>query len=282
MANVENVPLNNNIALVKNYLDDPNNLYGVLRKSLLTGDLETQFTEFIGASTMSYPVFPMDNTDLPNYDKVNGYARIDAQLERKEETISQDKGYQMAIDAEDLIDSHTTAIAYINNNVRQKEVPNIDKYRLNKIATTTGIQEHTLTDDALADYDNSIALLFDAEIPKEGTIMYTNTTYYNSIKASDRIKRTLDASTSNGQINRDVAMLDGVTKIVQVPTSRMPAGVSFILVQPLAVIAGIKRNKTSVKDDPEDFDGVLINRRLKHDLFVLKDRVKGIVVGKAA
>lgn len=282
MANVENVPLNNNIALVKNYLDDPNNLYGVLRKSLLTGDLETQFTEFVGASTMSYPVFPMDNTDLPNYDKVNGYERIDATLERKEKAISQDKGYQMAIDAEDLIDSHTTAIAYINNNVRQKEVPNIDKYRLNKLATATGVQKHTLTDDALADYDTSIGLLFDAEIPKEGTIMYVNTTYYNAIKASDRIKRTLDASTSNGQINRDVAMLDGVTKIVQVPTSRMPAGVSFILVQPLAVIAGIKRNKTSVKDDPEDFDGVLINRRLKHDLFVLEDRAAGIVVGKAA
>jgi hypothetical protein len=279
-TNVENVALANNIALVKNYVDDPNNLYGVLRKGLLTGDLETPFVNFVGASTMSYPVFPLDNTDLPNYSKTNGYERLDATLERKELTVSQDKGYQMAIDAVDLEDSHTTAVAYINNTVRQKEIPNIDKYRLNKLATASGVASGAVTDDPLADYDKAAASLVDNELPLEGTILYTTTAFYNAIKASDRIKRTAQAT--DGNLQSTVTSIDGVTKVVVVPATRMPAGKAFILVQPLAVIAGIKRNKSSVKDDPEDFDGILINRRLVHDCFVLEDRVKGIYVGTSA
>lgn len=278
-TNVENVALANNIELFKNYVEDPNNTYGVLTGDLVTGDLETSMVEFIGASTMSYPVMPLPTGDLPNYSRTSGYERLNVALERKEITVSQDKGYQLAIDALDLIDSHTTAVQFLNHNIRTLEVPSVDKYRLNKLVSTA-TAKGTVTDDPLADYDVAAAALFNAHFPLAGTIMYSNTTHYNKIKASDRIKRTLSAT--DGNITSTVQMIDGVTKIVMVPLDKMPTGVDFILVSPLAIIAGIKRDKSSVKTDPEDFDGVLVNRRLVHDCFVLEDRVKGIYVGESA
>ena len=62
--------LSNNIALVKNYVDDPGNLYAVWRKGALTGDLETPFIQFIGARTMSYPVMPFKTGELDDYDLI--------------------------------------------------------------------------------------------------------------------------------------------------------------------------------------------------------------------
>ena len=277
-----NANLNNTIELVKNYLDDPNNLYGVLKEGLLTQDLETPFTEFVGASTMSYPLFPASSTDLPDYNTKTGYATLDQTLERKEVTITQDKGYQIPLDAEDIADSHVQAVAFINNAVRQYEVPSIDKYRLGKLATATGVTKVAVTTDMLADYDTAKQKIFDEEISTSGTVLYVDSARYNSLKQSDKIKRSVLVDTNNGNVNREVEMLDGETKIVKVPAGRMPSGVGFILVQPLAVIAGIKRNKTAIIPEPENFDGVLINRRLKHDCFVLEGRAKGIVVGTTA
>lgn len=279
MANTENIALANNIAVVKNYVEDPNNLYGVLRAGLLTAKLDTPNVNFVGASTMSYPVFPLDEAELPNYSKTTGYARLNATLVRRELTVSQDKGYQMAIDAVDLEDSHTTAIQYINSTVKNKEIKNIDAYRLTALKTAAGTSA-AITTDALADYDTAAGTLINNEIPLEGSILYCTSTFYNTLKASDRIRRTIDAST--GSIQSQVVNIDGVTEVIVVPATRMPASTAFILVQPLAVIAAIKRNKTSVKTDPEDFDGILINRRLVHDCFVLEDRKMGIYVGTSA
>lgn len=285
MANVENNALANNIALVKKYVDDPNNLYGVLRAGILTSDLDTPFIEFIGAGTMVYPVFPLITDDLPDYSETQGYARVNVTYKRKELTVTQDKGYQIAVDYLDLEDSHLTGISIINNQIRQMEIPYLDKYRLNKLATASGVTSATIdlsTGDPFDMYDKAIETLVDNEIPKEGTIMYVSPDFYTKLKQSDNVRRTIQVNTNNGVVNREVISLDGVTKIVEVPTSRMPADVKFILVQPRAIACGIKRNYTRLIPEPEDFDGILINHRLVHDLFVLEDRVKAVYVGKVA
>ena len=283
MANVENNALSNTITLVKNYVDDPNNLYGVLRDGLVTGDLETPFISFVGAKTMVYPVFPLNTEDLPDYSGTQGFARVNVNYERKEETVTQDKGYQIAVDRLDLLDGHLNSIMIINNQVRQMEIPTLDKYRLNKLATATGVtsKEITLgTDDPLAVYDEAIQTLKENEIPVTNTILYCTPAFYTALKNSDKVRRAINVQVNNGEVNREVLMLDGVTKIVQVTSKRLPENVNAILVQPLSVIAGIKRSYSRVVEDPEDIDGILINRRLVHDLFVLSDRAKGVYVIK--
>ena len=169
-----NPAIANNIALVKKYVDDPESAYGVFRAASLTTDLETPLVQFIGAKTMSYPVFPLENGELEDYDPATGYARDKTTYERREVTVSQDKGYQIPIDALDLIDSHTTAVMHINNKIRQKDVPAIDKYRLKKLFT--GGSKHEVeaatADNILALYDAAIADLINHEYPTSGLILY--------------------------------------------------------------------------------------------------------------
>lgn len=278
-----NPALSNAIATIKNYVQDPENLYSVFRAGCLTADLETPMISFIGARTMSYPVFPLSTTDMEDYSPTNGYTRKNATLERREVQVTQDKGYQIGIDALDLTDSGTTAVAYINNNVRQTDIPTVDKYRLKKLYTG-GVQttdEKATKDNALSLYDKAKKSLFDNEIPTEGTILYCTTDYYNSVKDSSRIMRTL--SGEGGDISRDVEYLDKQTKIVPIPEMRWPAtDAQFILVNPRCLICGTKRNVSKVVEDPEDFDGVLINRRLVHDCIIQQDRQKGIYVSKVS
>ncbi len=273
--------ISNAIAKITNYVKDEANLFSVFRAASLTSDLETPMVHFIGAKTMSYPVFPKSTDDMPDYDPTTGYQREKATLVRREVTVSQDKGYQNAIDELDLQDSGTTGIAYINNNVRQKDVPTVDRYRLKQLvagaATANVVAAAAATGDtALKLYDNATKALIDAEFPVEGTIMYASTDFYNAIKDSTRVLRPI----VNGEVNitRKVEYLDGNTKIVVVPSNRMPASTQFILVNPKAVICGTKHSVTKVIDDPEDFDGILINRRLVHDLIVMEDRKDGIYV----
>lgn len=270
--------INNSIEKIKNYVGDPSNLYAVFRAAALTTDLETPMIQFVGAKTMSYPVFPKSTTDMEDYDPTTGYSRVSATLVRKEATVSQDKGYQNAIDELDLQDSGTTAISYINNNVRQKDVPTVDKYRLNVL----GGSGHYSNDgaatnaNALALYDKAAAYLVDNEYPLEGTILYCTTAFYGTLKDSSRIYRSLGAE--GGNIDRNIEMLDKTTKVVVIPAGRMPVGVQFILVQPKAVVCGVKHSVQKVITDPEDFDGILINRRLVHDCIVQDDRADGIYV----
>lgn len=275
--------LANNIAKVKNYVDDPNNLYSVFRAAALTSDLETPFVQFIGASTMSYPVMPLDSTDIPDYSPTAGYTAINSTLARKEVTVSQDKGYQIRIDYLDLEDSHTTAIAYLNNKVRQGDVPTVDKYRLNKLKEGAGLSAVTgaiTKSNFFEKYDTAVAAMIDAEIPVAGTIMFMTTSCYNALKRSDEVKRIIELKDKN--IDANVEYIDSQTKIKVVPLGRMPANVQFILVNPAALICGVKRNISTLKSEPENFDGVLINRRLVHDLFVQEDRNKGVYVALTA
>lgn len=277
-----NPALANNITLVKNYIDDAANTYAVWKAASLTGDLETPFVQFIGASTMSYPVMPLKTDTLEDYSKTTGFARTNATLTRREVTVSQDKGYQMGIDYLDLADSHTTAIAFFNNEIRQKDVPSIDKYRLNKLATDTNVTKKTVTvtkSNFFEEYDAAVASFINNEVPVAGSILYVTTGVYSAIKNSDQVKRIIESADKN--IDRSVEYLDSEVKLVVVPATRMPSGVEFILVNPAALICGVKHSVARMVEEPEDFDGVLINRRIVHDLFVQQDRAKGVYVAKA-
>ncbi len=271
--------ISNAIATIKNYVKDDSNLYSVFRAASLTDDLETPMIHFVGARTMSYPVFPKSTDDMPDYDPATGYKRESATLVRREVTVSQDKGYQNAIDELDLQDSGTTGVAYINNNVRQKDVPTVDRYRLKQLvagAANSVSAAKATGDTALSLYDGAVKALIDAEFPVEGTVMYVSTDFYNAIKDSTRVIRPITGGETN--ISRKVEYLDGNTKIVVIPATRMPENTQFILVNPKAVICGTKHSVTKVIEDPEDFDGILINRRLVHDLIVMEDRKEGIYV----
>lgn len=55
-----------------------------------------------------------------------------------------------------------------------------------------------------------------------------------------------------------------------------------MLVSPLALICGIKRNVSRIVENPEDMDGIKVNRRIVHDCFIQQDRQVGVYVAKTA
>ena len=174
---------------------------------------------------------------------------------------------------------------HINNKIRQKDVPSIDKYRLTQLFT--GGSQHEVAaataDNILDLYDAAVADLVNHEYPTSGLIFYTTTNGYNAIKNSSQVKRIISVNQKNGDINREVEYLDSTTKIRVIPSTRWPdATCQFMLVSPLALICGIKRNVNKLVEDPEDFDGILVNRRIVHDCFIQKDRQVGVYVAKTA
>lgn len=278
----------NNIAMFKKYVDDPSNSYQVFRKNSLTQCLETPMGQFGDNAEFSYPVFPFEDGDVPDYDKKNGFSNDDVTYERKQIIFSQDKGYSIPVDYRDLKESHLTAVAIYNNKLRQRDIPSIDKYRLNALVTGTGISGNArkeilkeatgaVTKDNCFDlYDAGVAKIFDAEIPTTGLVMFCPTATYNSFKKSDQVKRVIDLKDKN--IDRDIEYIDSSTRIVQIPTSRWPSGVEFILVQPLSLICGVKFEIVDFFERSERFSGCLVNKRFVHDLKIQEDRANGVYV----
>ena len=281
----------NNIAEFKKYVDDASNAYAVYRAASLTADLETPMAEFSDNASVTYPVFPFEDGDIPNYDKANGFTNDDVTYERRTVVFSQDKGYSIPVDYRDLKENHLTAVAIYNNKLRQRDVPAIDKYRLAKLAAGTGksnakqeiIAEVTgsiTAANAFEKYDAAIGKLIDAEIPTTGLLMYCTTGAYNGFKNSDLVKRVAGMQDKN--IDRTVEMIDSTTKLIVVPAGRMPEGVEFILVQPQSLICGTKFENVNFFDKSERFDGCLVNKRFVHDCLIQEDRANGVYVAKKA
>lgn len=280
----------NNIAEFKKYVDDPNNAYAVYRDSSLTADLETPMGEFGDNAEFSYPVFPFEDGDIPNYDKANGFTNDAVTYERRTLIFSQDKGYSIPVDYRDLKESHLTAVAIYNNKVRQRDVPSIDKYRFNALVAGTGKSAKgtryeifkegvgTVTaDNFFEKYDAAIEKMINAEIPVEGLIMYCPTHTYNACKNSAQVKRIIDLKDKN--IDRNVEFIDSTTKIKVIPSVRWPEGVEFILVQPKSIICGTKFENVDFFERSERFSGCLVNKRFVHDCLIQEDRANGVYVG---
>ena len=279
----------NNIAEFKKYVDDPNNTYAVYREASVTSDLETPMGEFGDNAEFSYPVFPFEEGEIPDYDKKNGFTNDEVTYERRQVIFTQDKGYSIPVDYRDLKESHLTAVSIYNNKVRQRDVPAIDRYRLNALVAGTGKSSKGVRYEILKSktgeitaenfftvYDDAIAQLIDAEIPVDGLIMYCKTSVYNACKNSAQVKRVIDLKDKN--IDRNVEYIDSTTKLKVVPAGRFPAGVEFILVQPKSLICGTKFEIVDFFERSERFSGCLTNKRFVHDCKIQEDRANGVFV----
>lgn len=279
----------NNIAEFKKYVDDPSNAYAVYREASLTADLETPMGEFGDNAEFSYPVFPFEDGDIPDYDKANGFTNDGTNYERRTIIFSQDKGYSIPVDYRDLKESHLTAVAIYNNKVRQRDVPAIDRYRFNALVAGTGksskgtryeiFKEATgavTTDNFFTLYDAAVEKMINAEIPTEGLIMYVPTGTYNACKNSAQVKRIIDLKDKN--LDRNVEYIDSTTKIKVIPAGRWPEGVEFILVQPKCLVCGTKFEIVDFFERSERFSGCLTNKRFVHDCLIQEDRANGVYV----
>lgn len=198
----------------------------IYQRESLTSFLEMNpmMTQFDGKKTVKLPKYVLDGA--ADYNRSTGYNKGSITVTWESHTLEYDRGRKFGVDVidDDELGAQTFMTAAAEY-VRTKEIPETDAIRFAEMyaAALAGgtVVTADLTTGALAAYDTAEETLGDNEVPEENRIMWTSYAFYKLLKQDTSVSRRIDAGdvTVNG-INRKVALLDGMTPIVRVPSGR--------------------------------------------------------------
>ncbi len=275
----------NQIELAKLYLA---NLQKRWKRDSLTAILENQdlVRTFQGAEAneIKLPVMEMDG--LGDYSKSGGYPDGSVNLSWETRKLTQDRGRKFTLDSMDNFES----MGVVGGNLmaefqRTKVAPEVDAYRFAKIAqkARSGNRAYgTISSDAGAEaaFDAACLAFDDAEVPKEGRILFCLPAFYKHLKKAVGANRMYTNHDKN--IDRDIDYIDGV-RIVETIPGRFYVGfqktnngfinegarINFILIHQDAMIPVVKHNPIRIFDPSvnQNADGWIFNYRLYHDIF---------------
>ena len=142
-----------------------------------------------------------------------------------------------------------------------------NNFELGTVSSTTAYSKFLKADETLG---NNL-------IPQKGRIAYCSYGFCNLLMLDPAFIKYSDKS-QEMVIRGELGEVDGV-KIVKVPASQLPFGVSFLMVHPSATVAPqqLKEYKTHV--DPPGINGWLVEGRHMYDAFVLDAKKNGLYVG---
>lgn len=163
----------------------------------------------------------------------------------------------------------------------------IDTYVIQTIVTAGEVANR---DDIVADaattssnaYSNFVdinANITNNEAPLDGRVALLTPAYVAALKQST----TLDSSdvAYKDKLSGVLGMLDGV-KLVQVPSSRMPANTDLVITHPSVCVAPEKLKHFKVHTDPAGISGDRIDYRHRYDAFVDTNRVTAVGIHKTS
>lgn len=267
---------------------------------------------FIGTNKIKIPKITVDGAG--NYDRDNGYAQGGVTVTYEEHVLGYDRGRKFRIDAIDSDESAFDLFRQVSTEyVRTKGIPEIDAIRFAEIyaaATRTNTKATVVSkdlvasDSALSLFDSAEKTLNEKEVPEEGRVLYVTNDFYGMLKADSSLSRRLDVNLNNGQINRSVTMLDGITPIIKVPqvrfntliqlydgkTTGQTAGgyqtitgnkpINFIYAYKATLHGVIKRHVSKIigPDVNQTADSYDVFYRAHHDLIVKDNETAGIYI----
>jgi hypothetical protein len=278
--------MSQSIAAAVKYIKKPEELQAVLEEELYCKDLIRRDALFLDAATVKYQHITFDSYALGDYSAATGYAAKGIVSEWKTLTLTQDKGNSLAIDRIKE-DEQVTAIGivnYVKQYIRKVQQPAVDKYVFNAIATKAGVStiKETLSNTtALGGIKKAMASLKNNGISRENMILYVSPTVKAFLDEQSFGKGILNVGNWNGDMSTQVQMIDGA-KVVEVPNTRLPAGVQYILCHKDACPVFVHFEET------EFFDKVPGHGTRKsqadigfmYDAFVYDDAVKAVVIGQ--
>ena len=140
-------------------------------------------------------------------------------------------------------------------------------FELGSVSSTTAYAKFLKADETMG---NDL-------IPLKGRIAYCSYGFCNLLMMDPAFIKYGDKS-QEMVIRGELGEVDGV-KIVKVPASQLPFGVSFLMVHPSATVAPqqLKEYKTHV--DPPGINGWLVEGRHMYDAFILDAKKNGLYVG---
>lgn len=290
------------------------------QKNALTAALNspTLASQFVGTNKIKLPKVSVDGAG--DYDRDNGYAQGGVSVTYEEHELKYDRGRKFRID---VIDNDEAAFDLFRRvtaeYVRLREIPEMDAIRFaeiyaaatraNTLATVEAADLAT-SDSALELFDAAEQALTEKEVPEEGRILYCSNLFYQMLKNDPKINRRLDVTSNNGNVDRRITLLDGVTEIVRVPSARFLSAIllndgktdeqkaggyapiagtskaiNFIYASKEAITGGaVKRNVSKIitPEVNQQADAYDVFYRVHHDLIVPDNKTAGIYVHTAA
>ncbi len=291
----------NSIALAQKFLPILDEVY---KRESLTNMLDAANGEiqWVGADTVK--LFKTSVPGLGNYDRSAGYPHADLTSTWETLQLSKDRGVDLIVDRMD--NEETLGMAFgtlVGEFMRTQVIPEIDAYRFAKYAADAGTKANADitvgTTDVPALIDTAEQVLGDAEVPREGRILFVSEKAYAGIKAkitrylaNERdVQRNIEmyddmrvVRVPQGRFATAITLYDGSANFGFVPTASTGYNINFMIVHPSAVKNAVKLALPKIfsPDENQSADAWKFQYREYHDAFVLANKVKGIYLHRAS
>ena len=233
----------------------------------------------------SIKVWTLDAAELNDYDATASANRFGVPSEVDDElsvyTLKNKKSFAKTFDVTNVQDQMFTkkASAYLQQMWDERYVPAVDKCRLHAWANGAGLgkvgsalTKSTIMEEILMAH----AALDEANVPHENRVTFLRTDVSVKAKLADEMKNQqnwVDKSIIQGKI----AEING-SPVIAVPSSRMPAGVEFMVKYKKASADPMKLKMLRAHEDAPGYAGVLMEGLCRYDAFVLAQKADGIFV----
>jgi len=245
---------------------------------------------FVGAKTVK--VTSINTVDNRDYNRNTGYGNADIlQNSIQELTLTKDRAFKMLLDKMDEDETKIKAGEVLARQLRERVIPEIEKYRFETILKSCDTNSQTVTgltaSNAYAKFLEAQEKLNDEDVP-QNRIAYVIPEFLTKLKKDDNFIKASDIG-QNIAINGLVGMVDGVP-IVRVTKKWMEAKTgtpavtkkyACLVGHNSATVAPVKLAEYRVVTDSENYSGTLFLGRFYYDCFVLNNKVKGLVAIEA-
>lgn len=257
-----------------------------------------------GGKTVKVPKMSLDG--LGDYDRANGYPAGGVTLTYENLTLTQDRGTEIMLDSMDVDETNFVASAgsVMSEFQRTQVVPEIDAYRLSKLATIAIAANNTETGYTPAKADIADKLLEGIKAVKEAgfrnmPLVIHATTAVVTALAQARVANAGDTSFTQAGLNTVVPSIDGIP-IIETDAARMVSAitisssngwtkasgasdVNFLVMPRIAPIAISKQDNMKIFTPKENqkADAWLCQYRRYHDLWVMDNKQAGIFANLA-
>lgn len=245
---------------------------------------------FVGAKTVK--VTSINTVDNRDYNRNTGYGNADIlQNSIQEMTLTKDRSFKMLLDKMDEDETKIKAGEVLARQLRERVIPEIEKYRFETILKTCDTKSQTVAgltaNNAYAKFLEAQEKLNDEDVP-QNRIAYVTPEFLTKLKKDDNFIKASDIG-QNIAINGLVGMVDGVP-IVRVTKKWMEAKTgtpattkkyACLVGHNSATVAPVKLAEYRVVTDSENYSGTLFLGRFYYDCFVLNNKAKGLVAIEA-
>ena len=198
--------------------------------------------------------------------------------------LTRDRAFTFTIDKGNKLQTQMVMDAGKSLARQQREVvvPEVDTYIFGKMAnaaTENGAIDITAASasTAYAKFLKGGETLGNANVPDVGRVAFCSYAFANLLMLDPAFIKYSDKS-QEMVIKGILGEVDG-TKIVKVPSSRLPIGTSFLIAHPYATVAPEQLVEYKIHENPPGISGWLVEGRQIYDAFILNGKKDALYLG---